>query len=93
MRKSSNREEDAPLGVGWAQDAFVLPAAFSRRARGLPVWPRSATGSLARFRYWLGSNRTRKRIEHLVSHSFKSERFRVRNTEMEPGSFRATFPA
>jgi hypothetical protein len=28
---------DALLVVGWAQDAFVLPAAVGRRARGLPV--------------------------------------------------------
>jgi hypothetical protein len=34
--------EDASLVVGWAQDAFVLPAAFGRRARGLPVWALSA---------------------------------------------------
>jgi hypothetical protein len=43
-RKNRSRmPQDAPLVVGWAQDALVLLAAFGRRARGLPVWPRSAS--------------------------------------------------
>lgn len=39
-RKNRSRmPQDAPLVVGCAQDAFVLPAAFGCRARALSVWP------------------------------------------------------
>jgi hypothetical protein len=30
---------EAPPVVGWAQDAFGLPAGLARRARGPLVWP------------------------------------------------------